>query len=328
MYDNITLEKGLYNITGKSFTEALADLDGDENYVGTELEGLDAFERQLKRFDIKVSGANSDRVEKFFKTTQSAVLFPEFVRRCIKAGMDNASVLPYIVAANTYTDGIDYHGITLTDSDSGSKVVTVNAGAALPITTVSNDAGTVAISKYGRQIQTVYEVLRKQRLDLFAVVLKSVGAKISVNINKAAATVLTNGAADTHTAKDNVIAYSDLASFWAGMETTNMNAMLASPAMMATILAMDEMSDCTGDEHGVVTTPFGVKLVKCPGLDDDIVIGVDKNSALEAVYGSDVIVDSDKLISTQIDNIAFSISIGFAKIFPGAVGVLKVKKTA
>lgn len=325
MYDNITLEKGLYNITGKSFTEALSDLDGDENYVGTELEGLDAFERQLKRFDIKVSGANSDRVEKFFKTTQSAVLFPEFVRRCIKAGMDNASVLPYIVAANTYTDGIDYHGITLTDSDSGSEVVTVNAGAALPITTVANDAGTVAISKYGRQIQTVYEVLRKQRLDLFAVVLKSVGAKISVNINKAAAAVLTNGVTNTDTAKANAIAYSDLASFWAGMKTTNMNAMLASPAMMATILAMDEMSDCTGDENGVVTTPFGVKLVKCPGLDDDIVIGVDKNSALEAVYGSDVIVDSDKLISTQIDNIAFSISVGFAKIFPGAVGVLKVK---
>ena len=101
MYDNITLEKGLYNISGKSFTEALTDLDADENYVGTELEGLDAFQRQLKRFDIRVSGANSDRVEKFFRTTQSAILFPEFVRRCIKAGMDGASVLPYITAVPT-----------------------------------------------------------------------------------------------------------------------------------------------------------------------------------------------------------------------------------
>ena len=325
MYDNITLEKGLYNITGKSFTEALRDLDGDENYVGTELEGLDAFERQLKRFDIKVSGANSDRVEKFFKTTQSAVLFPEFVRRCIKAGMDNASVLPYIVAATTYTDGIDYHGITLTDSDAASAVTTVKAGEALPITSVANASATVAISKYGRQIQTVYEVLRKQRLDLFAVVLKSVGAKISVIINNAAAKVLTTGVTTTKTENSNKIAYSDLASFWAGMKTTNMSAMLASPAMMATILAMDEMSDCTGDENGVVTTPFGVKLIKCPGLDEDIVIGVDKNSALEAVYGSDIIVDSDKLISSQIDNIAFSISVGFAPIFPGSVGVLQLK---
>ena len=325
MYDNITLEKGLYNITGKSFTEALRDLDGDENYVGTELEGLDAYERQLKRFDIKVSGANSDRVEKFFKTTQSAVLFPEFVRRCIKAGMDNASVLPYIVAATTYTDGIDYHGITLTDSDSSSAVTTVNAGEALPITSVANASATVAVNKYGRQIQTVYEVLRKQRLDLFAVVLKSVGAKISVIINNAAAKALTTGASETQTAVSGKIAYSDLASFWAGMESSNMSAMLASPAMMATILAMDEMGDCTGDENGVVTTPFGVKLVKCAGLEDNVVIGVDKNSALEAVYGSDIIVDSDKLISSQIDNIAFSISVGFATIFPTAVSVLKIK---
>lgn len=169
MYNDITLEKGLYNITGKSFTEALSELDRDENYIGTELEGLDAFERQLKRFNIRVTGPGSDRVEKFFSTTQSAILFPEFVRRCIKAGMDQASVLPYIVAAETHTDGIDYHGIKLTDSDASLRVTTVAEGTALPITTVNNNSSAVAISKYGRQIQTVYEVLRKQRLDLAGV---------------------------------------------------------------------------------------------------------------------------------------------------------------
>ena len=69
MYNNIKLEKGLYSITGKTFTQALAELDPDANYENTELKGLDAFERQLKRFDIKVKGANSDRVEKFFIST-------------------------------------------------------------------------------------------------------------------------------------------------------------------------------------------------------------------------------------------------------------------
>lgn len=66
MYDTIKLEKGLYSITGKNFTEALEGLDPDSSYKGTELEGLDAFERQLKRFDIRISGKNSDKVEKFF----------------------------------------------------------------------------------------------------------------------------------------------------------------------------------------------------------------------------------------------------------------------
>ena len=85
-YENIKIEKGLYT-TGKSFTQALEALDPSENYKGTSLEGLDAFERQLKRFDIKVSGKDCDTVSKFFQTTDSAALFPEFVSRSIKLGM-------------------------------------------------------------------------------------------------------------------------------------------------------------------------------------------------------------------------------------------------
>ncbi len=324
MYNEITLEKGLYNITGKSFTEALRELDPDEGYVGTDLEGLDAYERQLKRFDIKVSGPGSDRVEKFFSTTQSAVLFPEYVRRCIKAGMDSASVLGYIVAANTRTDGVDYRGISLTESDAGGEVTVVAAGTELPYTTVTNAASAVAVSKYGRQIKAVYEVIRKQRLDLFGVILKSVGAKVSGIINNAAAKVLSDSVEPSETAAAS-IAYADLAGFWAKLPSRNMSAMLVSPTMLANILTLDEMGDCTGDQSGVITTPFGVKLVKCPGLADDTVIGVDGSAALEAVFASDVIVDSDKLISTQIDSIAFSVSVGFAKIYPDAVAVMKLK---
>ena len=85
-YENIKIEKSLYT-TGKSFTQALEKLDPSENYKGTELEGLDAYERQLKRFNIKVSGKDCDTVSKFFQTSDSAVLFPEFVSRSIKLGM-------------------------------------------------------------------------------------------------------------------------------------------------------------------------------------------------------------------------------------------------
>ena len=42
--------------TSKGFLAELESIDPSENYKGTSLEGLDAFERQLKRFDIKVSG--------------------------------------------------------------------------------------------------------------------------------------------------------------------------------------------------------------------------------------------------------------------------------
>ena len=65
-YDNIKLEKGLYS--NGNFTKSLESIDPSENYKGTALEGLDAYQRQLKRFGIKVSGSGSDVVEKFFRS--------------------------------------------------------------------------------------------------------------------------------------------------------------------------------------------------------------------------------------------------------------------
>ena len=74
-YENVKLEKGMYGQNGRSFLKVLESLDPSENYKGTALEGLDAFQRQLKRFDIHVKGAGSDMVEKFFHTSESSVLF-------------------------------------------------------------------------------------------------------------------------------------------------------------------------------------------------------------------------------------------------------------
>ena len=51
-FDTIRLEKGMYQEAGRSFTQVLEGLDPSEQYKGTRLEGLDAFQRQLKRFDI------------------------------------------------------------------------------------------------------------------------------------------------------------------------------------------------------------------------------------------------------------------------------------
>ena len=107
-FKNIKLEKGMYGQGDKSFSNILEELDPSENYRGTPLEGLDAFQRQLKRFDIHVKGAGSDMVEKFFHTTDSSVLFPEFVSRVVRQGMEEENILPNIVATVTDFNGMDY----------------------------------------------------------------------------------------------------------------------------------------------------------------------------------------------------------------------------
>ena len=36
-FENITLEKGMYGVPGKNFTQVLEELDGSQNYAGTVL---------------------------------------------------------------------------------------------------------------------------------------------------------------------------------------------------------------------------------------------------------------------------------------------------
>lgn len=64
-YQNIAISKDFTKRRG--FSKCLERLDPSEQYRGTELAGYDAFQRQLKRFDIKVSGQDSDRLQKFLR---------------------------------------------------------------------------------------------------------------------------------------------------------------------------------------------------------------------------------------------------------------------
>ena len=54
-YDNLKLEKGMYNQTGKSFTQVLEELDPGPHYKGTPLEGLDAYQRLVERGAVEVA---------------------------------------------------------------------------------------------------------------------------------------------------------------------------------------------------------------------------------------------------------------------------------
>ena len=135
-FDNLRLEKGMYNEAGRSFTQVLEREDPSEQYKGTALEGLDAYQRQLKRFDIKVKGAGSDPVEKFFATSQSAVLFPEYIARAVRQGMEESDLLPHITAAVTRFDGMDYRSIASVPDEDQKSLRRVEEGAAIPQTQV------------------------------------------------------------------------------------------------------------------------------------------------------------------------------------------------
>ena len=334
LYKTINIDKSMYNRRGKTFSQVLEELDPSTNYKNTPLEKLDAFGRQLKRFDIRVSGAQSDMVEKFFQTSSSAALFPEYVSRAIKLGMEYANALPDITATVTKIDGMDYRSIVSDPDDDTKSLKVVSEGAFLPQTTIKTQESLVKLLKRGRMLVSTYEALRFQRLDLFTVTLKQIGAYIARTQLADAVNVLVNGDGNSNGAKvinasaSGTLKYTDLVRLWTELTPYELNTLLVPTALMEKILAMPEMQDsqATLDFHGTgrMITPMGAKLIHVPTLDSDKIVGIDKTCALEMVQVGDVLVDYDKLIDRQLERATVSVISGFAKLFNDASVVLKV----
>ncbi|MBQ5318306.1 MAG: hypothetical protein J6K17_04375 [Oscillospiraceae bacterium] len=320
MFNSIKIEKGLYNLSGKSFSQALEALDPSENYTDG-LAKLDAFERQLKRFDIKVKGVNADKVDKFFQSAESALLFPEFVRRAVESGL-NSGCVNKITAAMSIADGIDCRGIVLSDGETAYDAE-IAVGGALPESSISLTSAPIALKKFARLINAPYEAIRQQRLDVFAVALRAVGAKLAKAIETAAITAVT-ATAEEVAMTGGEFNYSELAAFWGKFTNCEMNAVVCSPATAAKILAFDEMNKAVTTNGGNMITPFGAEIVVSSAVADDIAIGMDKTCALELIRGGEVVVEVDKLISKLSEAAAVAVNAGFSVISADAVKVLNI----
>jgi len=324
IFENIKLDKGLYT-TGRGFLTELESVDPSENYKGTSLEGLDAFERQLKRFNIKVSGAGSDTIEKFFKTSDSAALFPEYVARAVRKGKEEADLLDLIVATRTNINGMDYR--TITSAPAASEKV-------IPEANITLQSNLVSLKKRGKMLVASYEALRFQRLDLFTVMLKQIGAYIARTQLSDAVSVIVNGDGNQNPAEEidvqtaGTITYADLVSFWNSFDPYELNTIVASPDVAAKILNLSEMKDSYAglDFHGTgkIVTPLGAKLLKSTAVEEGTLLGLDKGCALEMVQAGGIMTEYDKLIDRQLERAAITEIAGFAKIFTEASKVLSV----
>ena len=339
-FNELRLDKGMYGMPGKSFTQVLEGMDPNENYVGTPLEGLDAYQRQLKRFDIHVKGAGSDMVEKFFQTTDSSVLFPEYVSRAVRAGMEEGNVLPSLVASTTRFEGLDYRSIYSASSDDDKSLRKVEEGALIPTTEIQTREHTVKLHKRGRMLVASYEAVRFQRLDLFGVMLRQIGNQVMRMHLDDAVKVLIEGDGNQNAAASYGVAdaaiggtagalnYRNLVAFWNLFDPYAMNTMLASPDVMAKLLACEEFQNpLTGlnfQGTGELTNPLGAKLIRSSAVPAGTLIGLDRGYALEMIQAGDVSVEYDRLIDRQLERAAITSISGFSKLYTEAAKVLTV----
>ena len=334
-YETIRLDKSLYKADG-GFSQQLERLDPSKNYSGSELTGLDAFQRQLKRFDIKVSGRHSDPIAKFFQTSDSAALFPEYVARAVAQGAKEEGQLAEIIASKTEINSMDYRSITTTlenlsgNADELSDVIA--EGGAIPETTIALNDYLVRLKKRGRMLCTSYEAIRFQRSDVVTVALSQIGAHIAKARMRDAVNLLVDGdgnipAAEKINTSAATLSYSDLLKLWNKFDSFDMNVMLASPDMMLDLLSLPEFKDpacaLNFQNSGSLATPMGARLIKSAAVPAGMIVGLDKRFALEMITCGDIQVEYDKLIDTQLERAAVTSIYGFSKIFPDAVKVLE-----
>ena len=94
-----------------------------------------------------------------------------------------------------------------------------------------------------------YEAVRYQKLDLFSVTLRQIGAHIARMLLSDGVDVLMNGdgndneAEADETTAASTLTYDDLVTFWGKFDPYEMNTLLVSPDVMLKMLKLSEFKD-------------------------------------------------------------------------------------
>ena len=206
-------------------------------------------------------------------------------------------------------------------------------GNAIPETTIKVQANLVKLHKRGRMLVATYEAVRFQKLDLFSVTLRQIGAHIARTHLEDAVKVLIDGDGNDNPAEKTSLGgstfdYNVLVEFWAKFDPYVMNTLLVSGDVMLQLLKLPEFQNpLTGlnfQGTGQLATPLGAALLRTSVLPEKTAVGLDKRFALEMVQSGGVMVEYDKLIDRQLERAAITTVSGFAKVFPEASQVLEL----
>ena len=330
-FKNIKLEKGMYDVAGKSFSQILEEIDPSEQYEGTAYAEYDAYQRQLKRFDIKVSGSQSSMVSKFFANPQSAVLYPEFLKRAIKAGYDSFNHLDDILACRVDFDGYDYRPLSLNSLSDTSGSMDIGEGMAMGNNLLKISSGpSNSVRKQGYTLNVSYESIATQKIDVFAVYLHDIGRGMArANFNTFIDPLITMAATIHETVNSASLIYMDLINVLVQYERFKMTTIITNPTMFSKMLLMEEFKNANyGVDFrttGKLLTPFGATIISSIAVPIGRIITLDKNAAIGMVGGGEILLENGKLIENQLATTCISTRFTYVPFYGEAVKVIKLK---
>jgi hypothetical protein len=290
-------------------------------------------EKLLADRGIRTKGAASDRLEKFFASASDTVLFPAFIESQIIMGMLAEPILSDLIALETNIDGDTYKGLTWTDVEADQELKVVGEGGQLPTTKITTGEKVIYLSKFGRLLDASYEALRRQKINVFSLMLQRIGSRIALDETDWAIETLlvgdgnNNAAVDTDADVNGTLDYDELVKMFGAFPSGyRMTTAVAKWNQIRTILNMaefkDPMAGFSFQRTGALPGPMGANWhrwdsTRAPKFNEaghTRILAIDNRYALEQVTEQGVMTESDKLIDRQIERTAISKVTGFYKL--------------
>ena len=330
----LKLEKGMYTEAekkGVSFSEILENLDPSDNY-----EIKDAFKRQLIAHDIKTYGKNVNFVQDFFKTADSAVLFPEFINRNLLIGLNKGKMeatIDDVVSTTTSAESTVVKSVYADMDNTDVDYKRVAEGSAFPRVFLKTKDKDITLSKIGLKFEATYEATRLSKINVLANIVQLMGFKLGRKIVSEALMTLLNGdgnsnpAGNVSAATAGSIVFADLLDLEMAFTNFENEIIIGNRNTIKKILLIPEFRDpLIGAEFltkGTYTTPFGNTLKMNPDLPDGKLLAFNRKAGVEMLeLRSMSLVETDKLIDKQMELSVFSKTVGFSKIFSDSAFVL------
>lgn len=254
-------------------------------------------------------------------------LIPEIYRDALRLGLRKAPIYPNIITAEQSVSQTSVKMPAINMSEATPNKV----GIAETITTgsVSFDQKDVKIYKYGRGFKIPYEVVQYVSLNLVSIYLQDFGVKLAMGLDNMMIQTLLNGdqpsgadsIATVGIALANTLTYRDLLKIWVRMGRLGKNPanMIAGEDMAVEVLELLTNSRTQGVPRTGVTVktpiPTNANVWVHGAVPDDTAIIVDPSSALIKLNAQPLLVESDKIISNQVQEIYATLTTGFATVY-------------
>lgn len=322
----VTITKEIYTEAGR---KGLTMSEHLEKERPSEMEGLDAFEFALAERDINL---RRDTVEKFYRTSDDRVLFPEFINRNIRIGMVGLGkkdvTLADLVATDITIDGGVYETIKAEFDNKKLDFKRIAEGADFPTVTMGIGKQSIRLGKIGIALQATYEVLRRMKLPLLSIHMQLIGKRLAKKMVAYAVYTLVNGDGNTNPAEktSKALEYANLLEYDLAMDDWEATLWFCKKAMIQKLCLIEEFKDTRlfdTARTGAWVTPFGNPVKKFNWTDstlgDGQILQVDKSAALELIKESGAeLIETDKVIDRQFEKTVASQVMGFSKIFTEA----------